>query len=82
VQSQSPLWASVGDGFGDLLDSRHAPDHVSHVVGYQQSAIPPDRHPDRSTIGLPFVGREESLRKMSRGGPDGRPLSKGTKITL
>ena len=73
--------ASVGDGFGDLLYPRHAPDHVSDIVCYQQSAIPPDRHPYGSPIGLLLVRREKPVR-MSRGRPDGRPFSNGTKITL
>ena len=44
----------------DLSYPRHAPNHVSDIVCYQQSPIRPDRHPYGSPIGLLLVRREKT----------------------
>src|SRR5690349_12597232 len=49
----------------DLLYSRHAPDHVSDIVCYQQSAIRPTRHPYGSPIGLLLVRRKKTRQDVT-----------------
>src|SRR4051794_1060764 len=50
----------------DLSYPRHAPNHVSDIVCYQQSAVRPDRHPYGSPIGLLLVRREKTRQDVAR----------------
>ena len=40
--------------------TRHAPDHIAHVVRYQHGAVGADRYPYRPSIGHPLVRCEET----------------------
>jgi len=57
---QNPCYDSDQDNAQLGMRGRYAPDHIADVVRDQQRAVGCEGDPDRPSIGLPLVRRQEA----------------------